>query len=139
MTSPACQDFDTADALRSQLRSVGVELFDKEKQWRVLSDGRHGHYTEGGATLPYGGQLAGGMGVEGAQNYGVGGGGGYGGMGAPGMPSATHAALYSGLPGGVGASAGYEGAWHHPQGMVNAPPTGLGHGLNPTGLGTGFM
>ena len=39
------KDFGTADALRTQLRAAGVELFDREKYWRV-NDGRRGGYED---------------------------------------------------------------------------------------------
>eukprot|EP00927_Polykrikos_kofoidii_P073124 TRINITY_DN6919_c0_g1_i3.p1 TRINITY_DN6919_c0_g1~~TRINITY_DN6919_c0_g1_i3.p1 ORF type:complete len:475 (-),score=95.70 TRINITY_DN6919_c0_g1_i3:197-1525(-) len=36
-------DWDTADAIRADLRSHGVEVWDKEKVWRA-NDGRHGSW-----------------------------------------------------------------------------------------------
>ena len=51
------KDFGTADALRTQLRAAGVELFDREKYWRV-NDGRRGGYDDA-LHLDAGGQQGG--------------------------------------------------------------------------------
>ena len=45
----ATKDWDTADQIREQLRGHGVELFDKEKEWRH-SDGRRGAIMLGPGT-----------------------------------------------------------------------------------------
>lgn len=46
----AAHDFDSADAIRQELQSLGVELYDNERLWRC-SDGRQGFIITGGAEV----------------------------------------------------------------------------------------
>ena len=76
-------DFATSDMIRDALKEHGVEVYDKEKQWKA-QDGRNGVVPQFGQALPKmgGSGFIGGMGGTGGMG-GMGGMGGKGGMGAP--------------------------------------------------------
>ena len=110
-TAKMSRDFNTADALREELRGMGVEVNDQERTWKMRGAGPGGGGYGGGGGAPQGGggaygagggyalqppSYAGGGGGGGGDHGRRGGGGGYGGGGGG----------YGGAAGGGGGGGG---------------------------------